>query len=402
MNLSDLLRDLDLPPTTIAEQAWDRAEARSRRRRTVVIAAAAGATVAVLVATMLGDGFAGGDALPPAGTPATSAPTQPGQPNAEPAVDGSDAIPKEVVIDPENPDQRAVRWWSCNACRTLENTLVLTDDAFETRMLVGLNADTTVAYAGDDHVALVDWAANTVELVAFDGTQRTLKLGATVPAPPDSELITSTIGGGWRTVWIDTAAATAHPVPPPPEQSSASLLDDSMWRDANGLVWFGTFTDGTNTIATSADGGVTWRSHELGTGRMVPASSAADGVLAVMEYEDANREQLRLLRVRYSTDGGNAWTVSDEGSTPEASVELGGIVRADERLLIRGRTGLLVMEDWRYFAPAAWTPGRTGGFELLGVQGSGDELTVTGRPTENADVYFSSIPGDDWTPLRVR
>ncbi len=160
-----------------------------------------------------------------------------------------------------------------------------------------------------------------------------------------------------------------------------------------------------NTIATSKDGGATWTSHSFGNGHFVPAYSGAMDVLAVLEYEDVNRQRLRLRWVWYSVDGGATWARTEEGSGPADPIEdRGGVVRADGRLVMNGpdNAGLIVMYgDWTYFEPAAWTPG-DGRFELLNANGWGKSLTVIGRPADSADVYISATPGDDWTPFTVR
>lgn len=401
MRLHDLAEHVELPPTRVADRAWDVAAGRVQRRRAAMAATAATALIVVLVATFTTTRGDDGP-HPPTNTPTPPTPSSSQTTQTQRAVDGPEAQPREVVVDPNNPDLRAVRWWSCNACPSVENTLVLTMDAFETRTTMSIGADDTLAWAGDEHVALVDWAAGTADLVAFDGSRRPLRLGPEAPAPSDSTVITATLGNIWQALWIDVTAATAHPVPLPAEAAGAS--DDSLWRDANGLVWFGSFEDN-NVIATSKDGGASWASHDLGSGRMVPTHSGAKDVLAVLEYEDANRERLRFLRAWYSIDGGATWASTQEGSGPAAPIEnQGGMVRADGRLLMHSPgAGLLVMEgDWAYFAPAAWTPGASGEFELLSMQGWGDSLTVIGRPASSADVYISASPGDDWTPLRVR
>ena len=250
--------------------------------------------------------------------------------------------------------------------------------------------------------ALIEWEAGTAELVAFDGSRRPVRLGSESPAPADSSVVTATIDHIWQSVWIDVTSATAHPVPRPAEAAGAS--DDSVWRDANGLVWFGHFEDH-NTIATSKDGGATWTSHSFASGFFVPAYSGAKDVLAVLEYEDVNRQRLRLLWVWYSIDGSATWARTEEGSGPADPIEnRGGVVRADGRLVMSGpdNAGLLVMDgDWTYFEPAAWTPGG-GRFELINTNGWGKSLTVIGRPADSTSAYVSTTPGDDWMPLTVR
>jgi hypothetical protein len=400
MRLHDLVDQIDLPPTHVTDGAWDAASRRVRRRRAAVVATTAAAVAVVLIATLATT--RGDDAgRPPANTPTPPTPST-SQPPTERAVDGPQARPQAVAVDPDDPDRRAVRWWSCDACGSLKSALALTEDGFETRTVLSLDANVGLAWAGDEQVALVDWEAGTAELVAFDGSRRPLRLGSESPVPTDSSIITATIDDIWQPVWIDVASATAHPVPRPAEAAGAS--DDSLWRDANGLVWFGNFEDH-NTIATSNDGGATWTSHSFGSGYFVPAYSGANDVLAVLEYEDVNRQRLRLLWVWYSIDGGATWARTEEGSGPAGPIEdRGGVVRADGRLVMHGPddAGLLVMDErWTYFGPAAWTPGG-GRFDLLNAYGWGDSLTVIGRPADSADVYISATPGDDWTPFTVR
>lgn len=401
MRLHDVVDQLDLPATHIADRAWDAAARRVRHRRAAVVATTATAVAVVLIATFATTQGDDGS-QPPANTPTPSTPNT-ALTETQRAVDGPAAQPQVVVVDPEDPDRRAVVWWSCDACDSLQGALVLTEDAFETRTVLPMDADTGLAWAGDEHVALVDWDAGTAELVGFDGNRRPLGLGSESPAPADSSVISATIDGTWQSVWIEVSSATAHPVPLPADAAGAS--DDSLWRDANGLVWFGSFEDD-NMIATSQDGGASWTSHSLGGGHMLPTYSGAKDVLAVLEYEDANRMRLRFLRAWYSIDGGSTWASTEEGSGPTAPIEnQGGMVRADGRLIMHspGNAGLIVMEDdWAYFAPAAWTPGAGGEFELLSMQGWSDALTVIGRPADSSDVYISSSPGDDWAPLTVR
>jgi hypothetical protein len=402
MRLHDLADDLDLPPTRIADAAWDEASGRVRRRRTTLAATAVAALV-LTTTTAVGLLQSESGPRPPTNTLTPSAPHSP-EAEINRRIDGPEARPHAVVVDPNDADRRAVQWWSCDACGSPEGALVLTEDAFKTRTVLPLDVpDIGVAWAGDKHVALVDLAAGTAELVAFDGSRQPLRLGAQSPAPADSSVIQATIDGTWQSVWIEVSSATAHPVPLPEEAAGSS--DDSVWRDANGLVWFGFFQD-TNMIATSTDGGASWTSHDLGSGHMLPTYSGAKDVLAVLEYQDANTPRLRFLWVWYSVDGGATWARTKEGSGPTAPIKsLGGMVRADGRLVIHGpeEAGLIVMdEDWTYFAPAAWTPGANGHFEFLGMQGWGDSLTVTGHPTDSADAYVSSNPGDDWTPLTAR
>jgi hypothetical protein len=400
MRLHDVVDQLDLPTTHIADRAWDAAARRVRRRRAAVVTTTATAVAVVLVATFATTHSDDGS-RPPANTPTPSAPNT-ALTETERAVDGPTAQPQAVVVDPEDADRRAVLWWSCDACDSPQGVLVLTEDAFETRTVLPVDADTGLAWAGDERVALVDWNAGTTELMAFDGSRRPLRLGSESPAAVDSSVISTTIDGIWQSVWIEVSSATAHPVPLPAEAPGAR--DDSLWRDANGLVWFG-FFENDNMIAISKDGGASWASHSLGSGHMLPTYSGAKDVIAVLEYEDADRIRLRFLRAWYSIDGGSTWASTQEGSGPAAPIEnQGGMVRADGRLLMHSPgAGLIVMEgDWTYFAPAAWTPGASGEFELLSMQGWGDSLTVIGRPSDSSDVYISSSPGDDWVPLTVR
>ncbi len=402
MRLHELLEPLDLPPTRVADGAWDAASRRVRRRRTTLAATAVAALVLVS-STTVALTQSETDPRPPVSPPTPSA-SRTAEAGTNHTVDGPKARPRTVVVDPDATDRRAVQWSSCDACGSPETALVLTEDAFRTRTVIPLgDADLGVAWAGDKHVALVDWVAGTAELVAFDGSRRPLRLGAESPAPSNSTLIQATIEGIWQSVWIAVSSATAHPIPLPEEAAGSS--SDSVWRDANGLVWFGFFEDN-NIIATSTDGGASWTSHSLGSGRMLPTYSGAKDVLAVLEYEDANRARLPFLWAWYSLDGGATWARTREGSGPTAPIESkGGMVRADGRLIMHGpdKAGLIVMnKGWTYFAPAGWTPGDTGKFEFLGMQGWGRSLSVIGHAPDSAEVYISSTPGDDWTPLTAR
>ena len=382
-------------------ESGDVASGWVRRRRTAIAVTAAAAVVLVIAITVaLGQGDERPLPAPDTATPPTSGASQP---ETYRWVDGPKARPQAVVVDPDDTDRRAAQWWSCRPCGSPKGALVLTEDAFSTRTIVRTDADTGLAWAGDEHVALVDWNAGTTELIGFNGSRRPVRLGSTSPAPVDRSVISATVDGIWQPVWIEVSAAVAHPVPLPAEASGAS--DDSVWRDANGLVWFGSFEDN-NMVATSRDGGASWTTHRLGSGHMLPTYSGAKDVLAVLGYEDVNRSRLRFLWAWYSVDGGATWARTDADSGPAAPIEnQGGMVRADGRLVMHapGNAGLIVMEDgWTRFAPAAWTPGAGGEFELLGMQGWGDSLTVIGRPANSAEVYISASPGDDWTPLQVR
>lgn len=77
MRLHELVDQFDVPPTRVAEDAWEQASRRLRRRRFVVVAAAAVAVVAALAATLTISGRDG--ASPPANppTPTTSSPAGP-------------------------------------------------------------------------------------------------------------------------------------------------------------------------------------------------------------------------------------------------------------------------------------------------------------------------------------
>jgi hypothetical protein len=76
MRLHDLVDDLDLPPTRVADGAWDAAARRVRRRRTTGAAAAAAAVAVVLTATGVVAGRDG--APPPAHVPTTPTPSTSG------------------------------------------------------------------------------------------------------------------------------------------------------------------------------------------------------------------------------------------------------------------------------------------------------------------------------------
>jgi hypothetical protein len=76
MRLHDLVDDLDLPPTRVADGAWDAAARRVRRRRTTGAAAAAAAVAVVLTATVVVTGRDG--APPPAHVPTTPTPSTSG------------------------------------------------------------------------------------------------------------------------------------------------------------------------------------------------------------------------------------------------------------------------------------------------------------------------------------
>lgn len=402
MRLHEAADRLDLPATHVAEGAWDAATRRVRRRRSAVVATSATAVVVVLVAT-LATTQDDQSSRPPANPPAPSTSLTPSA-DRDPVVDGPEAQPRAVVVDPDEGDRRAVLWWSCDACDTLDGALVLTEDGFATRTVVPIEADRGLVSVGEGHVAVVDWDSSSTELVDFSGVSRSLRLGEEEPAPPGASVITATVGGTYESVWVDVGRAIAHPVPRP--EAAAGASDESVWRDANGLVWFGWF-EGDHVIATSQDGGASWdNTHSFGGGYLVPTYSGAEDVMAVLEYEDANRASLPFVRAWYSTDGGVSWAGTPDSSAPADPIKhQGGLVRADGRLLMHapGDAGLLLLDDaWSTFAPAAWTPGGGGNVDLLGIQGWGDGLSVVGRPDGGAEVYLSSTPGDDWEPLRVR
>lgn len=353
----------------------------------------------------LAAGCSRGDSDAGSAPSATDPPSlQPPQSQGNEIIDATQSEPQQVALDPDDPDRRAVLWWDCGVCGSPDAVLALTEDGFATRMVLPVEPDTGLAWAGDRQLILIDWADDSAQLIGFDGERRKLRLGAKAPVPADSTIVAVTLNHIWQSVWIDTATATAHPVPGPPEQEAAGS-DNSLWNDANGLVWFGDFEDH-YTIATSSDGGSTWTSHDLVGEHLVPTYSAAKGVLAVLEYEDANREALRLLRVWYSTDGGATWSATADSAVPTGRIQdQGGVIRTDGRLLMQSPSaGLIEMNrNWTFFEPGGYTP-EGGHFEIITMTyGDPGSLTMIGHTVGTPDLYVSTNgSGNDWEPIAGR
>jgi hypothetical protein len=400
MRLRELFDSLEVPPSHAADVAWDIATRRVRRRRaaraSVVSVAAVGALVAAIAVTRAGDGTLTPDPSQTATSPSKA------EENAQDLVDGPDARVQSLAVDPNDSNRRAVLWWDCEACAPTEAGLALTHDAFATRTLVSAGEADSVTWAGDDEVAVVDLEAGTTELVALDGSRRPVQLGAESPAPTDASVVSAPVNGTVQPVWIDAAEATAHPLPLP--EKSAGAIDQTVWRDANGLMWFGR-SDDDNVVAKSNDGGASWTSHSLGTGHMEPVYSGAPDVMAVLEYETAESPGLRLRAAHFSLDNGRTWNETDPGSMPTAPVaSQGGVVRADGRLLVTGPICLLMTTDrsWNGLEPVF--PPDDQNFELLSFSGSGSTLKVIAGPIDGSTLYESGTlaPTASWSPFASR
>lgn len=397
MRLRELFDSLEVPPTHAADVAWDAAAKRVRRRRAakaaVVSVAAVGALVAGIAVMRAGDGTGTPD-------PAQIA-TSPSNADVQELVDGPDARVQSLAVDPNDSDRRAVLW-SCATCATSEAGLALTDDAFATRTVVSAGGADSVTWAGDDEVLLVNSEGGTTELVALDGSRRSLHLGAESPAPADASVVSAPVNDTLQPVWIDAAEATAHPLSLP--EMSAGTIDQRVWRDANGLMWFG-HSDDDNVVARSNDGGASWTSHSLGAGNMAPVYSGAPDVMTVLEYETAKSPGLRLRAAHYSLDGGGTWKETDPGSMPTAPVpSQGGVVRADGRLVVTGPICLLMTTDgsWNGLEPVF--PPDDQDFELLSFSGSGSALKVVAGPIDGSTLYESGTlaPTASWSPFASR
>lgn len=109
MRLHELVDDLDLPPTRVADGAWDAAVRRVRRRRATGAAAAAAAVAIVLTATVVVAGRDGGP--PPANAPTTPTPSTSGPlvVTSEMATPGAytPEVLERLLTEPLRPPQSA-------------------------------------------------------------------------------------------------------------------------------------------------------------------------------------------------------------------------------------------------------------------------------------------------------
>lgn len=268
MRLHELVDDLDLPPTRVADGAWDAASRRVRRRRTAGAAGVAAAVVVVLTATLVVTGRDG--ARPPANLPTTPTPSTSGPLIATPEMATPGAYTPEtlerLLEEPIRPPANApalstspipyAKLAMTPAVKSTEVFLLGPDDQWRR---LGLPLQKVVDYAGYTNSP-------------FRSTS--LSPDATMLALPQPSGL----------VVVDLTDGTHHTYPvPSPHLTYANWLSDShvvVSTEGRGPGWTVDLDDG--DVAESRFGPSTGRAPD---GELVTWGMGDDGFATRMEWD---------------------------------------------------------------------------------------------------------------------
>ncbi len=318
--------------------------AHRRRRRVVAIGGAAAAV------TILAVGFTGIQAvyddqaapIPPANPTATApaptpttdraeepekSPIDPRDLTAEQVVDASGSKLMSLTLSPSQPANRVSVWMACagGACHRPAYALAVTSDGFATRHLVSVDASQAPAvYPLDSttfYLAVYDRAGNREEtILEADGDRREIEFRDSEPTSLLSGEVLVQHGesqpGGTETLsyfGLDPVTGVAHPIPVPDGNHSRLI------QSPNGILYGVSDVIGetaSRMILWSDDGGGTWESRRITTGREVvvsPLPSWEPGVMALSE--GALNTVVPLERLHRSADGGATWEVIEQPFT---------------------------------------------------------------------------------------
>jgi hypothetical protein len=317
----------------VVPPSFDSLVAVQRRRRRATLLGTAGATVAAvaLVATTVQATYddqstptppaTSTDSSAPSPSPTTDEPSPDAELTATQIVDGASSRLMSVTLAPGDPEglTRVSVWMACaglQECGRAAYALAVTSDGFSTRHLVPIEASQAPGVAPVDsdsfYVVVYDAQGNRKEtMLESDGAERSIDF-----RPGDRRPLASgevLISHGQRRLdyfALDPGVGVAHEIPVP-EGNHPELS-----QSPNGLLYGVSDAIGesaSRSIVWSDDGGGTWQSHRITTGREVsvsPMPSWEPGVMALSE--GVLNTVIPLNRLHRSVDGGVTWEVIEQ------------------------------------------------------------------------------------------
>jgi hypothetical protein len=415
---------------------FDELAARGRRRRARRRTAVASALAVVAIAgTAAFPGIGQGrSTVPqpavPSPLPSPSRTTSEGaspKPDPRPSpveiVDDPNAFVRQVVVQPENPDARAVVWGLCSdaRCRKLYSAIAVTGDGFTTRAVVGVPGPQSTALSPAGTGGFLLSGDGPPRLLRLDGAIDEVELtGETAPQRSGETVTRWSMQRGL--VAVDPASADAHPIPVPA---------GTLWGFVAGsseLEVLARERDGAFRLAWSDDGGATWQEHTLAETFPSPVPSAVPGLHAVLGGADGATLFPFITATRGLSED-SSWATFAQPDEPRAYLGLSAVL-ADGRLMVDvvdwsdARTGepgskprglyVSVGDDWSRIEPLA--PGPDSGLsaderhqlesselEMRGVSVGAGHVTLYVGPVGKSDVIYSvSDGGTTWTRESVR
>lgn len=398
-----------------------------RRRRAVVAAAACVLAVVASGGVLLGRATTAGAPAPAGPHPSPHQPQPTPDPAAEQVVDDPAATVTQLAVSPADADVRAVLWQTCSGrCERRHAAIALTADGFESRALVPVrDGRYPWLQPAGGRSFLVTNDGRHPYLLDLDGTRRPVTPPTGPAAVAAGEVVVRWSDAGRAFVAVDPATGASHRVTVPAGTSEVQVEAGGRLDALQDLL-----PARTPTVAWSDDGGLTWRTHFLGSTpraifQLVP--SAATGTTAVLVGSDG-ATMFPFDGVVQGSRAGASWHAFPQPRPPTSAVD-GGVVLPDGRLVVallrprggqpgagemRGGLYASAARDWSRFtrvAPAGLAAAdaarlRETELSLLSTvvsQGRATLYVTEGQqPGGSSRVYAVTDGGSMWTAVRLR